>query len=210
MLSRRSFLKIAAVGAGAAIATGCQPKLAVSAPTADPTHAQTVTTTPAWEAYWRGILHLCNPTMSDADFEKSWDSLVISGRAFTDFSDPASGNFALHSLTCGGATHEMVTGVPEGKYMRIYTLNSRKNPPSIPQKPDDIDITRHFFATTGSDVLLPDGSYAVYGFPQFENCIVPLMSREDTDLIELSRIEAVSSIQRPYNTGSDKLDQRRS
>jgi hypothetical protein len=148
--------------------------------------------------------------MSDADFEKSWDSLVISGRAFTDFSDPASGNFALHSLTCGGATHEMVTGVPEGKYMRIYTLNSRKNPPSIPQKPDDIDITRHFFATTGSDVLLPDGSYAVYGFPQFENCIVPLMSREDTDLIELSRIEAVSSIQRPYNTGSDKLDQRRS
>lgn len=155
--------------------------------------------TPAWESYWRGILHLCNPDMDEADFEKSWNSLVVSGRAFTDFSDPASGHFALHSLTCGGATHEMVTGIPEGKYMRIYTLNGRDDPPAIPEKADQIDITRHFFATTGSDVRLPDGSYAVYGFPQFENCIIPLLSRSDTDLIDLTRIKKVSAIQRPYN-----------
>lgn len=155
--------------------------------------------TPAWEAYWRGILHLCNPNMSDADFESSWNSLTISGRAFTDSTDPASGNFALHSLTCGGATHEMVTGIPEGQHMRIYTLNSRKDPPPIPANANDIDITRHFFATSGSNVRLPDGSYAVYGFPQFENCIIPLVSKSDTDLIDISRIKVVTSIQRPYN-----------
>ena len=49
-------------------------------------------------------------------------------------------------------------------------------------------------------MVLPDGSYAVYGFPQFENCIVPLVSREDTDLISLERIQVVTNIQRPYNT----------
>ena len=54
-------------------------------------------------------------------------------------------------------------------------------------------------ATTGSSERLPDGSYAVYGFPQFENCIVPLVSREDTDLIALDRIKVVSNILRPYN-----------
>lgn len=60
-------------------------------------------------------------------------------------------------------------------------------------------MTRHFFATTGSNVRLPDGSYAVYGFPQFENCIVPLVSPADTDMIDLSRISVVSDLQRPYN-----------
>jgi hypothetical protein len=97
----------------------------------------------------------------------------------------------------------MVTGVPEriggGAYLRIYTLNGKKNPPRIPAKPDDIDMTRHFFATTGSNVKLPDGSYAVNGFPQFENCIVPLVSPTDTDLIDISRVKMVSSIQRPFN-----------
>ncbi len=155
--------------------------------------------TPAWEAYWRGILHLCNPTMSDADFEHSWSSLVGPSRAFTNGTDPASGDFALHSLTCGGATHEMVTGIPERSHMRIYTLNSKKEPPPIPSRPEEIDITRHFFATSGSNIRLPDGSYAVYGFPQFENCIVPLVSPSDTDLIDLSRIKVVTAIQRPYN-----------
>ena len=159
--------------------------------------------TPAWEAYWRGILHLCNPNLGDADFEQAWSSLVVSDRAFTNSTGPETGNFALHSITCGGATHEMVSGIPErsghGFYMRIYTLNSRKNPPSIPARPVDIDMTRHFFATSGSNVQLPDGSYAVYGFPQFENCIVPLVSPSDTDLINFSRIKAVSDLQRPYN-----------
>jgi hypothetical protein len=153
----------------------------------------------AWETYWRGILHLCNPKMSDADFEHSWSSLVASNRAFTNASGPDSGDFALHSITCGGATHEMVTGIPERSHMRIYTLNSRKNPPPIPARPEDIDMTRHFFATSGSNVQLPDGSYAVYGFPQFENCIVPLVSPSITDMIDISRIKEVSSIQRPYN-----------
>jgi hypothetical protein len=159
--------------------------------------------TPEWEAYWKGILHLCNPTMGDADFERAWNSLVVSDRAFTNSSGPETGNFAVHSLTCGGATHEMVTGIPEqtpkGPYMRIYTLNSRKKPPTIPSKPIYIDITRHFFATTGSNVKLADGSYAVYGFPQFENCIIPLLSPSDTDLIDTSRIKVVTSLQRPYN-----------
>ena len=155
--------------------------------------------TPAWEAYWRRLLHLCNPKLTDADFERAWSSLVASDRAFTNASGPETGEFALHSLTCCGATHEMVTGIPEGPHMRIYTLNSLKSPPPIPVKADDIDMTRHFFATTGSNVLLPDSSYAVYGFPQFENCIVPLVSRSDTDLIDISRIKEVSSIQRPYN-----------
>jgi len=93
----------------------------------------------------------------------------------------------------------MVTGIPERSHMRIYTLNSRKNPPPIPARPEDIDMTRHFFATSGSNVQLPDGSYAVYGFPQFENCIVPLVSPSITDMIDISRIKEVSSIQRPYN-----------
>jgi hypothetical protein len=141
--------------------------------------------------------------LGDADFEQAWSSLVVSDRAFTNSTGPETGNFALHSITCGGATHEMVSGIPErsghGFYMRIYTLNSRKNPPSIPARPVDIDMTRHFFATSGSNVQLPDGSYAVYGFPQFENCIVPLVSPSDTDLINFSRIKAVSDLQRPYN-----------
>ena len=155
--------------------------------------------TPEWEAYWRGILHLCNPTMSSDDFERSWSSLVASDRAFTNSTGPETGDFALHSITCGGATHEMVTGEPERGYMRIYTLNSKKDPPLIPAKPEQIDITRHFFATTGSNVRLPDGSYTVNGFPQFENCIVPLVSPADTDLIDITRIKVVSSIPRPYN-----------
>ena len=155
--------------------------------------------TAAWEAYWRDLLQLCNPKMSKKDFEGSWRSLVASNRAFTNGSGPETGEFALHSITCGGATHEMVTGIPEGKHMRIYTLNSRKAPPPLPARAEDIDITRHFFATTGSNVRLTDGSYAVYGFPQFENCIVPLVSPADTDLIDISRIKVVSAIQRPYN-----------
>ncbi len=77
---------------------------------------------------------------------------------------------------------------------------TKKSPPSVPARPIDIDITRHFFATTGSSTRLADGSYAVYGFPQFENCIVPLVSRDDTDLIALERIKVVTNIQRPYNT----------
>jgi hypothetical protein len=156
--------------------------------------------TPAWVAYWKGILHLCNPDVSPKRFDGAWESLILSNRAFTNGTGPDTDNFALHSLTCGGATHEMVTGIPEGDHMRIYTLNSRKDPPSIPTKIDDIDITRHFFATSGSNVLLADGSYAVYGFPQFENCIVPLVSPNDTDLIDISRIKVVTNIQRPYNT----------
>ncbi len=153
----------------------------------------------AWVAYWRAILQLCNPGMDPDHFEKSWDSLVVTGRAFTNGTDPASGNFALHSLTCGGATHEMVTGVPLGPHVEIYTLNASKDPPPIPKTVDEIDITRHFMATTGSNVQLPDGSYAVYGFPQFENCIVPLVSQRDTDMIDVSRITAVHSIQRPFH-----------
>jgi hypothetical protein len=138
--------------------------------------------------------------MSEATFEQSWESLVAENRAFTNGTGPSSRKFALHSLTCGGATHEMVTGVSDnGQHMEIYTLNSRKDPPPVPAKPDDIDITRHFFATTGSNVRLPDGSYGVYGFPQFENCIVPLVSPADTDMIDVSRIKVVSDIQKPYN-----------
>lgn len=152
-----------------------------------------------WVAYWQGLLHLCNPDMDPVRFEHAWESLVADNRAFTNQTGPLSGNFALHSLTCGGATHEMVTGVPVRGHMEIYTLNSRRYPPALPSKATDIDMTRHFFATTGSNVKLPDGSYAVYGFPQFENCIVPLMSRDDTDMIDVARIRPVTSIQRPYN-----------
>jgi hypothetical protein len=159
----------------------------------------TIRLTAAWEAYWRGILHVCNPTVGDKDFERSWKSLVMSARAFTNHSGPDSGNFGLHSLTCGGATHQMVTGKSDGRYMEIYTLNGSQDPPPLPTKISDIDMTRHFFATTGSNVKLDDGTYAVYGFPQFENCIVPLVSPKDTDLIEVSRIKKVYEIQRPYN-----------
>ena len=160
--------------------------------------------TPAWEAYWRGILHLCNPNVSDVDFEQSWESLVASDRAFTNSTGPASGNFALHSLTCGGATHEMVSNVPvrtpKGPYLQIYTLNSRKPPPPIPSRAVDIDMTRHFFATTGSNIRLADGSYGVYGFPQFENCIIPLVNPLGMDMIDYKRVKFVQDLQRPFNT----------
>ncbi len=161
--------------------------------------------TPAWETYWRGILRLCNPGMDDAHFENAWISLVDSARAFTNGTGPDTGNFALHSITCGGATHEMVTGIPEGQHLRSYTLNSLKGPPPLPAAADEIDMTRHFFATTGSNVQLPDGSYAVYGFPQFENCIVPLVSHSDTDLIDLSRIVPVSDLQQPFHTWASQV-----
>jgi hypothetical protein len=156
--------------------------------------------TPEWQAYWRGILKVCNPGMSEEAFEQSWKSLIDPTRAFTNFSNPEEGDFVMGTLTCGGATHEMVTGEPEGRWMRIYTLNTEKDPPPIPADVDEIDITRHFMATTGSRDRLPDGSWAVYGFPQFDNPIVPLVSRDDTDLIALDRIEIVPNIMRPYNT----------
>jgi hypothetical protein len=159
----------------------------------------TLRITAAWEAYWRGILHLCNPTVGGDDFERAWKSLVMSSRAFTNHSGPDSGNFGLHSLTCGGATHEMVTGDMGGSYVEIYTLNGRKDPPAVPASVKGIDMTRHFVATTGSNVKLDDGSYAVYGFPQFENCIVPLVGPNDTDLIAASRVKKVYGMQRPYN-----------
>ena len=253
-LSRRDFLRLAGLGAGAAALGACLPQAPIPTPTANstPTAAATATAsdaatpsmtpdprklcfvlwdhqlamygfkprqpdiplpetcplysgarnplTPAWQEYWRGILKVCNPDLNEAKFERSWKSLIDPTRAFTNNSNPEAGDFVMGNLTCGGATHEMVTGEPEGRYMRIYTLNTRNAPPPIPERIDDIDITRHFFATTGSSDRLPDGSYAVYGFPQFENCIVPLVSREDTDLISLERIKVVTNIQRPYNT----------
>ena len=66
-------------------------------------------------------------------------------------------------------------------------------------------MTRHFFATSGTSIRFPDGSYAVYGFPQFENCIVPLMSAGDTDFIEASRVKPVSDIQQPYHTWASQM-----
>ena len=248
MMSRRDFLKMAGISAGAALLGACAPETSSPTPPASarpkpvsPTAVATVRyigrklcfvlwdhqlarynfeprnlnnpvpetcplysgasnpVTPAWEAYWKDILHLCNPALNDVDFDQAWGSLVASNRAFTNGSGPETGHFAIHSLTCGGATHEMVTGIPAGRYMEIYTLNSKRNPPPVPAQPEQIDMTRHFFATTGSNVQLPDGSYAVRGFPQFENCIVPLVSPANTDMIELERIKAVSDLQRPYN-----------
>lgn len=160
--------------------------------------------TPAWQDYWEGLLHLLNPDMGGADFQKSWNSLVASDRAFTNNTGGDTDNFRLHDITCGGATLEMVTGIPEGpkdhQRMRIYTLNMSGNPPPVPATVHEIDMTRHFFATTGSNVRLPDGSYVVNGFPQFENCIIPLISNDDTDLIDVSRIKPVTGLQPPYNT----------
>ena len=106
---------------------------------------------PAWQEYWRGILKVCNPEVGDEQFEQAWASLIHPDRAFTNFSNPEAGDFTMGNLTCGGATHEMVTGEPEGRYMRIFTLNTENAPPPVPEKIEDIDITRHFFATTGSD-----------------------------------------------------------
>ena len=147
--------------------------------------------TPEWEAYWKGILRAANPGMSNRDFNSGWKGLVADARAFTNNKAPDSGNFALWSITAGGATHQVVSGEPEGpgrRFTRIYTLNHKKGPPPIPESMNEIDITRHFMATTGSTIQLADGSYAVYGFPQFENCIVPVISPGDTDLIETERI----------------------
>src|SRR5574340_1778753 len=245
--SRRDFLRLAGLGAGAAVIGACAPGMdeALAATTAERLPDPSITPTrtpdprklcfvlwdhqlamydykprrpgiplpetcplysgarnplsPAWQEYWRGILKLCHPNMSEAQFEQSWASLIHPNRAFTNFSNPEAGDFTMGNLTCGGATHEMVTGEPEGRYMRIYTLNSKKSPPPIPPQPEQIDITRHFMATTGSSDRLPDGSYAVYGFPQFDNCIVPLVSPADTDLIALDRLKLVNAIQRPYN-----------
>lgn len=155
--------------------------------------------TPAWQEYWRWLLRLCNPDMTIDEFDTRWDSLIATDRAFTNGTSPAEGNFRIHPITCGGATHEMVTGEPEGDYVSIYTLRWEDGPPPLPDKPEQIDMTRHFFATTASNVKLPDGSYRVNGFPQFENCIVPLISPERTDKILLSRVKPVDRMQRPYN-----------
>lgn len=152
-----------------------------------------------WIDYWQGILKLANPGMSKDEFKSSWNSLVADNRAFTNGTSPESDNFALHSLTCGGATHELVTGLRKGHFIQIYTLNIHEDPPPIPDTPHDIDMTRHFFATTGSHDKLPNGTYAVYGFPQFENCIVPLVSPADRDWIAISRIKAVTTFHSPYN-----------
>ncbi len=263
MLTRRDFLKLAGIGAGAALLGACAPKLAeggdaqamtgvttqtpqssaaprptrtlMPPPTGGPTPGTRLLCfvlwdhqlamydfqprnlknpvpetcplysgavnplTPEWITYWKGLLHLCNPQMDPVQFEHAWLSLVASDRAFTNGTGPETDNFALHSLTCGGATHEMVSGDQVRGHIEIYTLNSRRQPPAVPSKATDIDMTRHFFATTGSNVRLPDGSYAVYGFPQFENCIVPLVSPDETDMIDATRITQVPSIQRPYN-----------
>ena len=240
--SRRDFLKLVGVSAGAVVLNACAPRVESHTALAGPGIQPTATPdprklcfvlwdhqlaqynfkprrpniplpqtcplysgarnplTPEWQAYWRGILQVCNPGMSETAFELSWKSLIDPTRAFTNHSNPEMGDFVMGSLTCGGATHEMVTGEAEGRYMRIHTLNTRQSPPPIPATTDGIDITRHFFATTGSSQRLADGSYAVYGFPQFTNCIVPLVSRDDTDLIALERIKIVTNIQRPYNT----------
>lgn len=243
MVSRRDFIRLAGLGAGAALLNACAPLLVHPTPTPYPTpkysgrklcfvlwdhqlaqynfqprnlkhpvpetcplySGATNPITPAWDNYWRGILRLCNPGMNEAHFESAWRSLVDSARAFTNGTGPETGNFAIHSLTCGGATHEMVTGIPERQHMRIYTLNGRKGPPPLPPDAEHIDMTRHFFATTGSNVQFPDGTYGVYGFPQFENCIVPLVSPADTDLIDISRIKVVSEMQAPYHTWSSQI-----
>ncbi len=158
--------------------------------------------TEAWQEYWQGLLHLCNPDMNWYDFQRGWTSLVTSDRAFTNATGSQTDNFRLHDIVCAGATLEMVTGIPEGpnsSRMRIYTLNMLRYPPPVPATVHEIDMTRHFFATTGSNVKLADGSYAVYGFPQFENTIVPLVSDDNVDWIDVTRIKPVTGLQKPYN-----------
>src|SRR5512138_641318 len=117
----------------------------------------TNTLTPEWIAYWQGLLRLCNPDVNEAAFKQAWLSLVASDRAFTNGTGPETDNFAIHSLTCGGATHELVSGEPEkGGHVRIYILNIHDEPPPVPSTPEEIDMTRHFFATTGSNRQFPD------------------------------------------------------
>ncbi len=277
MVSRRDFLKIAGMGAGAAFVAACGPRLLlddgaplplVTAATATPAAASIPVTaaqpalvspsampaaaskyqgrklcfvlwdqqleryayrprnmkhpvpqtcplysgssmrvTPAWAEYWRAILRLCNPGMSTDDFEQGWKGLIASDRAFTNGTGPEDNrdHWAVHSLTCGGATHEMVTGIVEKHGIRIYTLNWTHGPPPVPEKREQIDMTRHFFATTAGNVRFPDGTYAVNGFPQFENCIVPLASNDDTDFIDASRVKPVCDIQMPYHTWASQM-----
>ncbi len=147
MVSRRDFLKLAGLGAGAAFASAFAPPAVLTrgsfaaapaskyqgrnlcfvlwdhelaryryrprnmqhpVPETCPLYSgSSMRVTPLWEEYWRGILQLCNPGMSDSDFEHGWNSLIMSDRAFTNGTGPEGdpSHWAIHSITCGGATH---------------------------------------------------------------------------------------------------------
>jgi len=107
-------------------------------------------------------------------FEAAARMVTMPGRSRT--TGPDSGQLRVVEHVVRGATHRCSANRrPRRRYTRIYTLSPRPAAEHAHQ-PKEIDITRHFWQPPEHQQL-PDGSYAVYGFPQFENCIVPVISQ---------------------------------
>lgn len=156
--------------------------------------------------YMRGILRLFCPNLSDVDFEKSYRSLMADGTksgAFCNFAGIDSPDWSWEELLCGGATLQAVTGEivrMGGKdYIEVYALNAN-NVPATPLSVFDVDMTLHFRPTVFTHEKLPDGSYKVWAFPQFDDkSVVPLWSKSDTLFVPAERLVSVLSVQNPFN-----------
>lgn len=157
--------------------------------------------TEMWGDYWMRLLRLFNPNMSILDFETAWNSLIKHDRAFTNKKEGI--DLAIESLICGGATVKSVSPNVIVKYgfewKEVYCLNGVKNPPPLPEKADNVDMTLHFLATIIRPDILPDGTYRIIPFPQFSNTIVPFVSDHDTNFIRVDRLKSVDSIISPFN-----------
>lgn len=157
--------------------------------------------TPELESYWRGLLKILSPDMSKKDFERNWKSLTASDRAFTNDHGWNSGQFALQSLICGGATVKAVTGqiiIKSGKlWMEVYAIDPKKLPPLPSSTPD---MTLHFYGVI-STAIKYKSTYRKNPFPQFKgNSIIPFVSRGGRALLPYSKLRLLPdfNIPRPF------------
>ena len=159
------------------------------------------------DGYIRGILNLFAPGLSKDQFDKFWYSLWRGDRAFSNINGAETDHFAIQEILCGGATVEAVTGEPVrlgGRdWIEIHAINIHSIPP-IPDRAEDVDMTRHFRPTTFTHKQLADGSYRIGAFPQFDGkTVVPMFSRSDTLFIPAERLKRVVSIHNPFNPPLD-------
>ncbi|HLH21603.1 MAG TPA: extracellular solute-binding protein [Chloroflexota bacterium] len=122
-VSRRAFLRTAALGGGAALALGCQPSAQGTATTAGEAPAGSPATggsagSPGWQAQWNALV----------DAAKGEGSLVISGPPTPDVRTavPAAfkQRFGIEVEYVGGRTTELVPKLKAERLASQYTLDA--------------------------------------------------------------------------------------
>lgn len=159
--------------------------------------------TPAIAIYWKGILKLKNPNLTDAQFNQSWRGLTAGNRAFTNKHGWDSGDFRIENLICGGATVKVTTGIPfrtAGWWQyEVYALDPVNPPLYIPASVSLIDMTLNFLPTISTNIKVRKFVYRVNAFPQFNgNSIVPYFGVGGRNSLRADHLRVVTKVNSPF------------